>query len=240
VNPDVLSELALGNAELAAAHHLIFILAVVFLWLRRDLGRVPAVILTLAFGSAAWVSLPAPGARVAGAASAALALAWAAEVVRPRSTLSFEGTSRARVFWSLVAFVYAFVYPGFTPDLPLFVFAPLGVLLPPTVLAALALQNVAAPKVDRRSHWAHVAVGLGFGVWGLALGTWTHAPLVAISLWGAVLLVRGTTRREDVEPEGSVRAIRERMYARKTILPGPGRPGRRFTVGGRGRSGRRR
>ena len=86
-----------------------------------------------------------------------------------------------------------------------------------------------------------MVLGFAFGLWGMALGQWGHAPLVAASIYGAALLLRGSSRLEGAsEPEGKVKDIRDRMYSRKTLLPGPRKYGRRINVSHRRKSGRRR
>jgi len=241
VNREILTALATANVGIAAIHHLSLILGAVFLWMRRDLARTPSVLLAAAFVTTAWVMLPHAGARVGGVVAAALALFWIIEVVRPDSTLSFVGTERTRLLVSLAAFVYALFYPGYETGLPLALAAPVGVLLPPTVLAALSVLNGAAPRVRPSSHWAHIGAGLAFGIWGIALGQWFHAPLAAFAAYGAVLRLRGTTRLEEGgEPEGSVRSIRDRMFARKTLLQRPRKYVRRIKVRRRDNSDGRR
>ena len=241
MNPDALTALAATRAEIAVAHHLLLILGAVFLWLRRDIGRLPSILMTAAFGSAAWVQLGSGDAVLPGAVCAVLALTWFVEVLSPASDLSFRGTPRGRLLFSLATFAYALAYPGYTTGLPLFLVSPVGVLLPPTLLVALSLLNTAAPRVRHQFHWAHVAAGLVFGVWGLVSAGWMHAPLVAASLYGVWLLARGSRRIEDASgPQGKVRDVRDRMYARKTLLPGPRKYGRRLDVRSRRRTGGRR
>lgn len=240
MNIEVLTSIAVANSDPAALHHLLFILGIVFLWLRRDLGRAPSVLFAAAFGTSAWLLLTSTGARFHGAVASLFAALWIVEIVRPVSRLNFHGVRRPRSIFCLATFVYALLYPGYTPGLPLVLFAPLGVLLPPTLLAAISLLNVAAPSVRPLLHWAHVIAGLVFGVWGIVLGQWLHAPLVAAAVYGLALILRGAAREEDSdEPEGSVRDIQERMYSRRTLLPGPTKYGRRIRVGSRKKRGGR-
>ncbi|MBD3368298.1 MAG: hypothetical protein GF405_09055 [Candidatus Eisenbacteria bacterium] len=232
---------AADGAAFAALHHLLFILGAIFLWLRRDLGRAPSILCAAAFATSAWLLLRSTDTRIMGVAAVVLASVWVLEAVRPRSDLSFTGAPKVRVAVSLATFIYALVYPGYGIDLPLLLFAPLGVLVPPTTLAALSVLNVSSPRVRPWAHWAHVAAGLIFGLWGLALGQWGQAPLVAASLYGAALLLRGSSRVENGSgPEGKVKDIRDRMYSRKTLLPGPRKYGRRINVGRRRKTGGRR
>jgi len=125
--------------------------------------------------------------------------------------------------------LYGFGYPGYSGDLPSAFFSPLGVTLHPTVLVALSLLNAAAPRVNRPLHWTLAAVAVVLGVAGAARGEWIHLPLLAAGIY-AVPLLTGRARLVEPRPrtvERSVREIRNRMYSRKTLLPGPRDPRKR-------------
>lgn len=230
MNPAVLSEIAEEFLSLSALHHTVLVVVIVILWMRREsMARVVDVYFALAFATAAFALGTRPETRIAAAAAAALAALWIRDAVHPKLVLSFRRTPRIRLAIMTVLGAFGFGYPGYSGELPSAFFAPLGVILPPTLIVALALENSAWPETNGILHWALAGTGLAVGVAGMGVEGWIHAPLVAISIYAFVLLSgRGKlTEARDAVRERSVSEIRDRMYSRKTILPGPRDPRRR-------------
>jgi hypothetical protein len=97
------------------------------------------------------------------------------------------------------------------------------------LIAAAALLNCAAPRTDRLLHWSVAAIGLLTAAIGAGVErSWVHAPLLAVSLYAIPLLLgkAKTVERPEVGPEASVKKMRDRLYARWTLLPGPRDPRR--------------
>jgi len=225
-----LHAIAQRHLALAGAHHLALIVILTLLWTRRrGMERTVAAYFTSAFATAALALLTESGTRPLGAVAAALAALWATEVVRPRGTLSFEATPRGRLAAMALLGLFGFAYPGYSGELPSFLFSPMGVLLPPSLLVATALLNCVAPRSNRLLHWAHAVSAGAIGAVVVRLEGWTAVPLFAVSAYAAALLLgRGRIAApRDPARETTVRQIRDRMYSRRTLLPGPHDPRRR-------------
>jgi len=230
VNPAVLTEIAEDFLPLSALHHAVLVVVMVMVWMRREtMTRVVDVYFALAFATAAFALATRPETWFAAPVAAALAALWVRDAVHPELSLSFRRTPRIRLVIMVLLGAFGFGYPGYSGELPSAFFAPLGVILPPTVIVALAILNSAWPQTSRILHWALAGTGLTIGGVGMAAEGWIHAPVVAASVYAVVLLSgRGKlTEARDTARERSVREIRDRMYARKTILPGPRDPRRR-------------
>jgi hypothetical protein len=231
---DVLKELSHRFLLLSAVQHIALLVMLSILWMRREaLTRVSTTYFAIAFATAAFALATRPETRWSAVAAGALALLWLRDALRPTVTMSFGRAPRLRLWLMGCLGLFGFAYPGYSGELPSVFFAPLGVILAPTLLVALALLNSASPSTDTTLHWALAATALAVGGAGLAAEGWIHAPLVASAAY-AVALLLGAGR--PIEPregtrERSVREIRDRMYARRTILPGPrDRKRRRFKV----------
>jgi hypothetical protein len=237
---DALRQVSREFLTLAAFHHLVLFTILVMFWVRRrSMERLIAGYFAFAFGTATIALATHAGARASAVAAACAAALWVRELARPRTVLSFRETPRARLIVMGLAGAFALIYPGYSDGLPSIVFAPLGVILPPTLIAACALLNCAAPRTDRLLHGALAAMGLVVAVVGAAVErSWVHAPLLVVSLY-AIPLVLGkakTVERPQVAPETSVKKMRDRLYARWTLLPGPRDPRReRWSSRRRGR-----
>lgn len=211
---------------LAAAHHFAIVVVAVLFWVRRrSMERTVAVYFALAFTTATIALASHPPARVLAAFPAGLAALWFHEAARLRNVLSLRRAPRIRLIVAGALGLYGFVYPGYTGELPSFVFSPLGVVLPPTLLVALAVMNAAAPETNRPLHWTLAAVGLVMGVNGAVVGGWTHLPLIAAALYTAPLLLgRAVLTDERAETDAtSVRAVHDRMHKRRVLLSKPRR-----------------
>jgi hypothetical protein len=237
MSPEAQQAVAGDFLLLAALHHLAIAVVAVLFWIRRrSMERTVAVYLALAFGTTAVALATHAPARVAAALAAALSLLWVLEVARPRNVLSFRRAPRVRLWSMVAAALFALLYPGYSGELPAFVFSPLGVTLPPTLLIALAVMNLAAPGTNRRLHWSLTAVGLFAGVNGLLTEGWIHVPLVAASVYAVPLLLGRAVLREDPGEidATSVRAVHDRMHKRRVLLSRPRRSSvRKLDVRGR-------
>lgn len=227
---DALRQVSREFLSLSAFHHLVLFTILVMFWVRRQsMERVIAGYFTFAFGTATIALATHPGTRASAVAAACVAALWVREVVRPRTVLTFRETPRARLIVMGLAGVFALAYPGYSEGLPSIVFAPLGVILPPTLIAATALLNCAAPRTDRPLHWSLAAIGLAVAAVGAGEErSWVHAPLLVVSLYAVPLLLgkAKTVERPEAVPETSLKKMRDRLYARRTLLPGPRDPRR--------------
>jgi hypothetical protein len=227
---EILRAIASEHLALAAAHHLaVGVIATIFWTRRRAMERPVALYFALAFGTTAFVLWSRPSMRVAAGAAAVLALLWLPGVVRPRFPFDMRETPRLRLMLMAAAGLFAFAYPGSSGDLPSFIFSPIGVTLAPTLVLAIAFLNAVSPAVDRALHWALAATGVALAAAGLSRGLFAHLPLAGVSVYAvALLLGKGRTAARPDDASGrSVREIRDRMYARRTLLPGPREPRRR-------------
>jgi hypothetical protein len=230
VSPDVLKAISQEFAPLALMHHLALVVLLVIFWIRREgMARAIGVYFAVAFATACAALATRPETRTTALVSAALAALWLWSALGPKPALSFSRTPRLRLWIMGGLGLFGFAYPGYAGELPAAFFAPLGVTLSPTTMVALALQNSASASPNRIVHWALAATGLALGGAGLVLEGWIHAPLIAISAYAIALLLGAGKLTEERRParERSVREIRDRMYARKTILRGPRDPRRR-------------
>jgi hypothetical protein len=219
-----MNEAAISSLPLAGMHHLALFALLVIIWVRREAaGRALAVYFAAAFGSAAAVMLVHRGTRLEGAAAAALCALWTHEAVTTGLDLAFAATPRPRLVLMAAAAGFAMAYPGYSGDLPSFVFSPIGVILPPTLLAACALLNASSGRPRLALHWTVAVLGLAVSVAGVAARDWRSVVLLLTSLYSVPLLLgRGRTRRgPEARTPSSVREIRQRMYSRRSILPGP-------------------
>jgi hypothetical protein len=230
MDADVLKELSQRFLPLSAGHHLALLVMLSILWMRREaLTRVSTTYFAIAFATTAFALATRPETRWSAVAAGALAVLWLRDALRPTVTMSFGRAPRLRLWIMGCLGLFGFAYPGYSGDLPSVFFAPLGVILAPTLLVALALLNSASPSTDRTVHWALAATAVAVGGVGLFVEGWIQAPLVAAAAYAVVLLLgagRPIEAREGTR-ERSVREIRDRMYARRTILPGPRDPRRR-------------
>ena len=227
-------EVALDALPLAGLHHLALFTLLIIVWIRRrSIERLMAAYFTLAFTTVAYTLTPHAGTRVWGVASAALACLWLSEAVRTRGSYDLARSPRTRLVVMGAFGAFAVAYPGFSGGLPSFMFSPLGTTLPPTLIAATALLNAASPGTYRALHWSLAVAGLVVGIPGLAFEGWIHAPLVVVSAYAVPLLLGKGRLRDATEPArpASVEHIRDRMYARRTFLPGPSDPRRRRRSG---------
>jgi hypothetical protein len=211
---------------LAALHHLAVAVVAALFWIRRrSMERTVAVYMALAFATATVALAMHPTARVHAPFAAGLAVLWVLEAVHLRNVLTLRQTPRLRLWLMAAAAMFAFAYPGYSGELPSFVFSPIGVTLPPTLLLALALMNTAAPRTNRVVHWPLAVIGLAIGGEGLYLEGWVHAPLVATSLYAVPLLMGRATLREDPGEADttSVRAVHDRIHNRRVLMTRPRR-----------------
>lgn len=224
-----LREVSLSFLPLAGLHHLAFFTLIIILWMRRRAAeRAFAFYFTTAFATASYALLSHPGTRVWGAISMVLAGMWLVEAFRPLGSYSFACSPRPRLVVMGALATFAIAYPGHSGTLPSFVFSPLGVTLPPTLIAATALLNAASPGVSRPLHWVLAVAGTAVGITGLVVEGWINVPLVIASTYALPLLLGRGRRHEAPESAGasSLGHIRDRMYARRTLLPGPSDPRR--------------
>jgi len=183
------------------------------------------VYFALAFATATVALASHPSARVMAAFAAGLSVLWCLEVAHPRNVLSFNRTPRLRLAVMGALGIFALTYPGYSGELPSFVFSPLGVILPPTLLLALALMNAASPSANHPVHWTLATIGLVVGASGVFQEGWVHVPLIAASVYAIPLLLG---RAKLLEERGStdatsVRAVHERMHKRRVLLSRPRR-----------------
>jgi len=211
---------------LSAGHHLAIAVVAVLLWIRRSsMERTIAVYFALAFATATVALASHPPARVMAAFAAGLSMLWCLEVAHPRNVLSFVRTPRFRLAAMGALGIFALLYPGYSGELPGFVFSPLGVILPPTLLLALALMNAASSSTNRPVHWTLATIGLVMGTGGVFQEGWVHAPLIAASLYAVPLLLGRAKLLEDrgSSDATSVRAVHERMHKRRVLFSKPRR-----------------
>jgi hypothetical protein len=222
---------------LAALHHLAIVVVAALFWIRRrSMERTVAVYMALAFATATLALASHPPARAHSPFAAGLAVLWVLEAVHLRNVLSFRRTPRLRMWLMAAAALYALLYPGYSGELPAFVFSPIGVTLPPTVLLALAVMNAAAPRTNRVLHWPLAVVGLAVGGEGLFMEGWVHAPLAATALYAVPLLLGKATLREDPGEADttSVRAVHDRIHKRRVLMSRPRRSSvRKLDIRGR-------
>jgi hypothetical protein len=193
------------------------------------------------FITVAW-SMRGPYWVATGAPALALAALWLGETFRPECDMTFAHTPRPHLLLAAAGAVIAFVYPGYSGDLPAFIFAPLGVLIAPTLMLGLSLIVAVDSRRARLLAAAHVLAGLVFGLTTTvgdptARGGVGGLILLALSVLAALTALGRVRMREsdDVPRETSIEQMRAHLYQRRTLLPGPRDPRR-----GSGRFGRRR
>jgi hypothetical protein len=219
-------------------HVALYVLATVYWTRRKSMGKAIDWYFAAGFATAAVALLTTPGARVPGCFAVALAAMWARDALRPANSFSFATTPRLRLIVMGVLALYGAAYPGYAEGLPAILFSPYGVLLHPTLIVSLAVLNC-AENAERSLHWALAVTGLAWGIVGAASeGIVVHAPLIAVSAYAVPLALGRGRKRAVTEGDGqpSIRAMRERMYNRWTLLPGPRKPrgpARRSGISGR-------
>jgi len=227
MNPQLLKAIALDHLHLSGAHHAVLIVILTVFWIRRrSMERVVDVYLAAAFATTSFALASAPGTRPGAGVAACLSVLWILDAVRPRNVMSFRRTPAIRMAVMAVVGAFALVYPGYSGELPSLFFAPVGVTLAPTLTIALALLNCAWPGTNRALHWSHVVCGATVSITGLFVEGWIHLPLLVASVYAVPLLLGRGRMTEERDPTAgrSVRGIRDRMYTRKTFLPGPRDP----------------
>lgn len=227
---EALRTVAQNFLSVAALHHLAIAVVAVLFWIRRrDMERTVAVYFGLAFGTTAWAMATHPSLRAGAVAAAVLAALWLHETVRPANVLSFKSTPRPRLVVMAALALFGLIYPGYSGDLPSFVFSPFGVLLPPTLIVALATLNCAAPQTNRKLHWSTAVAGLAAGVVGIvaaarASGPFTarllHVPLLAAAIYAVPLLTgrAKTSESTTTGSETSVRVVTDRIHSRRVLM----------------------
>jgi len=230
MDPGVLKQVSEEFLLLSGLHHVAFVVLAAILWMRREaMARIVDAYFAVAFATAAFALATRPETRLAALVAAALAALWLRDATRPKLAIAFGRTPRLRLWIMAALGLFGIAYPGYSGELPGAFFAPLGVILPPTVILALAILNAASPTTNGIVHWSLAATGLVVGGVGLVVEGWIHAPLIAVAIYAVALLLgagRVIEEREGAR-ERSVREIRDRMYSRKTMLPGPRDPRRR-------------
>jgi hypothetical protein len=207
-----------------AQHVVLYVVAGVFLARGRSMERIIDWCFAAAFATSAAALLSTPGARAGGAFAAALAALWARDAIRPVNSFAVDSTPRPRLVVMALLAAYGALYPGYAEGLPAVFFSPYGALLQPTLLVALAAAN-SAERADRALHWALAGTGLLWGIVGASTeGPLVHAPLLAASAYAVPLALGAGRRRTPRQDRQSVREIRDRMYRRWTLLPGPRKP----------------
>jgi hypothetical protein len=230
LDPVTMREVAIRFLPLAGLHHLAIFVIAVTVWNRRESAhRLLGFYLSTAFATSSVVLLTHTGTRPAGMVAVVLCALWLRYTLGSGRGFSFRLTPRPRLALMGLAVAFAVGYPGFSPDLPSFIFSPLGVTLRPTVLASLAVLNAVERRVDRTLHWALTVAGALLGVVGMARGFWPDAALVLTSGYAVFLLLRGGGVLSDVDdaPAGNVEEMRRRMYSRRSFLLKPRDPRRR-------------
>jgi hypothetical protein len=230
MDPEALRQVSEEFLLLSVLHHMAFVVLAAILWTRREaMARTVDVYFGVAFATSAFALATRPATRAAAVVAAALTALWLWDAARPRLVIAFGRTPRLRLWIMAALALFGLAYPGYSGDLPSLFFAPLGVIPAPTVIVSLALLNAASPGTNRIVHWSLAVTGLGVGASGLAIEGWVHAPLVAVSVYAIALLLGAgrTVEAREAPRERSVREIRDRMYARRTFLPGPRDPRRR-------------
>jgi hypothetical protein len=237
MSPEAQLELALKYLTLSALHHLAIVVVMVIFWIRRQaMERTVAVYLAAAFGTSAFAMLSNAGTRLWGALAALLAALWIVEVVRAEGRLSFRRAPKSRLVVMALLCGFGLAYPGYSGALPSFVFSPLGVTLPPTLLVSLAALNSAAPDTNRPLHWALAVSGVVVGVSGLLVEGPVHVPLLVASGYALPLLAgRAKVTEERSEVDGtSVSAVQDRIHKRRVLMSRPRRSSvRRLDMRGR-------
>jgi len=227
MNPQLLKAIALDNLALSSAHHIVLFALLTVFWIRRrSMERIVDAYFAAAFATTALALAAAPATRAWAVVAAVLSALWVVDTVNPRNLADFRRAPTLRMVLMAIVGAFAFVYPGYSGDLPGLFFSPIGVILPPTLTIALAILNCAWPGTNRLLHWIHAACGAVVAIIGLFTEGWIHLPLLIASVYALPLLLGRGRIIEGRDPTASrsVRGIRDRMYTRKTFLPGPRDP----------------
>ncbi|MBN2564454.1 MAG: hypothetical protein JXB46_01970 [Candidatus Eisenbacteria bacterium] len=218
---EIVREIAENSAGLAALHHLAAAVLISIFWMRRrSMERAVAVYFAVAFATCCFALFSRPETRVLAVMSALLSALWVYEVVKVRNSLTFRGTPRFRLAVMAALWLFAFVYPGHSGELPSFMFSSLGVTLAPTIIAALATMNAAAPFTNRPLHWSLAVSGAMIGAVGVLSEGIVHVPLLVASGYAVPLLLG---RAKIVEgrsqvTETSMRAVADRIHERRVLF----------------------
>jgi hypothetical protein len=218
---DVVREIAESSAGLAALHHLVVAVLISIFWIRRrSMERTVAAYFAVAFGTCCFALSTRPETRVLAVVSAGLSALWISEIVRVRNSLAFRSTPGPRLVVMAALWIFAFIYPGHSGNLPSFIFSSLGVTLPPTLIAALATVNAAAPFTNRPLHWTLAATGAVLGMIGLFTEGIVHVPLLVASGYAVPLLLGRAKVVEDRSPvsDTSMRAVADRIHGRRVLF----------------------
>jgi hypothetical protein len=238
VTTEIWRRAADGFVAVSLVQHLVLYVIAAMHWARRrSMERLIDWCFASAFATAAAALLATPGAAIPGCFAAALAALWARDALHPANAFSFATVPRLRLVVMGGLALFGAAYPGYAEGLPAILFSPYGVLLHPTIIVSLAALNC-ADHADRLLRWALVVTGFAWGVAGAVdEGLVAHAPLLAVSAYGAVLaLGMGKKRAAPAsDDERTLRDVRDRMYARWTLLPGPRNPRGRGRRSGAGR-----
>jgi hypothetical protein len=218
---EALVEVAGDFAGLAALHHLAMVVVAVIFWIRRrSMERIVALYFAAAFATVCVASAGRPGTRAFAALAAILSAMWIVEFIRARNTLAFRSAPKPRLAVMAALLLFAFLYPGHSGELPSFLFSSLGVTPAPTLIAALATLNAAAPSTNRARHWSLAVAGAAIGITGLISEGIVHVPLLVASGY-AVPLLLGRARTVNERPavsDTSVRAVTDRIHKRRVLL----------------------
>jgi hypothetical protein len=221
VSFEVVAEVAASHLGLAALHHLAIAVLIAILWIRREsMERPVAIYFTAAFGTACAALAGRPETRVFAAMSGVLCAMWLREAVRAVGSMKLRRTPRLRLAVMAVLFLFAFLYPGHSGVMPVFLFSSLGVTLAPTLIAALATLNAAAPSTNRPLHWSVAAAGAAVGVSGLLSEGIVHIPLLVATGYAVPLLVgkARTVEERSALSDTSVRAVADRIHERRVLF----------------------
>lgn len=220
-------EAADGFVVVSLIQHLALYVIAAMCWSRRrSMEKTIDWCFASAFATTAVALLTTPGARVPGCFAAALTALWARDALHPANAFSFATTPRPRLVLMGALALFGAAYPGYAEGLPAMLFSPYGVLLHPTLIVSLAALNC-AESADRSLRWALAVTGFTWGIVGAAdEGLFVHAPLLAVSAYAVVLALGRGRKRAGTQGDGeqTLRDMRDRMYTRWTLLPGPRNP----------------
>jgi hypothetical protein len=218
---DAVVEIAEAFAGLAALHHLAAAVLIVLFWIRRrSMERPVALYFAAAFATSCIAQARRPETLAFAALAGGLCALWIREAIRPRNVLAFRSAPKLRLVVMAGLWVYAFVYPGHSGELPSFLFSSLGVALAPTLIAALATVNAAAPFTNRTLHWTLTAAGALTGIGGLVVEGPVHVPLLVATAYSFLLLLgraKSVAERSKVS-DTSVRAVADRIHERRVFF----------------------
>jgi hypothetical protein len=216
----VVAEIAESLPALAALHHLAVAVLLTIFWIRRrSMERPIAIYFAVAFITAAAALATRVETLLLAVISLALGVLWITEAVKVRTRIELNRTPKFRLLIVAALWVFAYVYPGHSGQLPSFLFSSLGVTLAPTLIAALATLDAAAPFTNRRLHWSLAGAGVLVGVLGLVSGSMVYLPLLVAAGYAIPLLLGRAKVLEPRTPaETSVRAVTDRIHKRRVLL----------------------